>query len=102
MIIQCTIIVIRVGDPKPVKSFPTSMDSVLVNYDGQTIVYKDSLSSSFDKRDNFWLVLSSVITWLVRRFSALFKGGENITNNGPIIFQILWKRNLIYTFWFSL
>lgn len=84
----------RVGTPNPVKDFPTYMDSVLVNYNGQSIVKKDSLSSSFDRREDFWLMLSGVIPGWSEGFQH-FKGGENITGNGPITFQNFGKGILI-------
>jgi len=84
----------REGTPDPVKGFPTSMDSVFVKYRGQFIAGKDSLSSSFDRNDRTWLVLSGLIPGWYYGMQK-FKGGKNITNNGPITFENFGKGIII-------
>lgn len=84
----------RVGDPTPVKGFPSSMDSVFVNYGGQSILSRDSFSTTFDSNTNTWLILSGAIPGWSEGFQH-FKGGENITNNGPITFKDFGKGILI-------
>jgi hypothetical protein len=66
------------------KNFPTVMDSVYAKYRGQTIVRKDSLSPDFDK-NTAWFSLNSVIRGWTYSF-VHFKGGENVTDNGPITY----------------
>lgn len=74
----------RVGDPMPVKGSPTVMDSVLVKYRGEYMAKVDSLVF-FDERviSPIWLTLNSVIRGWTYGFTH-FKGGRNITTNGPI------------------
>ena len=76
-----------VGTPDPVKGFPTVMDSIFVNYYGQRIIDTDSITNSFDSNTNgIWFPLNGVIRGWSHGFTN-FKGGENITNNGPITYQ---------------
>ncbi|MCF2875831.1 MULTISPECIES: FKBP-type peptidyl-prolyl cis-trans isomerase [unclassified Tenacibaculum] len=74
----------RVGTPVPTKGFPTVMDSVYSKYRGQRIIRKDSLSPDFDKNTS-WFSLNQVIRGWTYSF-VHFKGGENVTNNGPITY----------------
>ena len=76
----------NVGTPTVDKGFPTVMDSVLVKYYGQRIINTESLSTSFDKNDGVWFTLSGVVRGWTHGFTK-FKGGDNITNNGPITFE---------------
>lgn len=77
--------VTRVGDPDPVKGFPTVADSVLTRYDGRFLAKTDSLVL-FDRRVTpLWFTLTSVIRGWAFGFTH-FKGGRNITSNGPITF----------------
>lgn len=85
----------RVGSPDPVEGFPSSMDSVFVKYRGQYIARKDSLSPSFDRSDRTWLILSGLIPGWYYGLQN-FKGGKNITNNGPITFENFGKGILIF------
>lgn len=77
----------QVGNPDPVKGFPTVMDSVLVKYDGEYLVDTDSLVS-FDSRliNPVWLTLNSVIRGWAFGFGN-YKGGRNVTSNGPITYD---------------
>ena len=75
-----------VGNPVPDKGYPTEVDSVLVKYKGQYFNSTVELID-FDERtvNPLWLTLNSVIRgW--SHGSTNFKGGENITNNGPITY----------------
>ena len=74
------------GNPSIDKGNPTVMDSVFVKYYGQRIVRSDSISSTFDNNDGIWFTLNSVIRGWSHGFTN-FKGGDNITNNGPITFE---------------
>ncbi len=74
----------RVGVPTPDKGFPTVMDSVYAKYRGQRIIKKDSLSPDFDSNTT-WFSLNRVIRGWTYSF-VHFKGGENVTNNGPITY----------------
>lgn len=68
------------------KGYPTVMDSVFVNYYGQRIVNTDSISDSFDSDEAVWWTLNGVIRGWTHGFTK-FKGGNNITDNGPITFD---------------
>ncbi|SDS03953.1 FKBP-type peptidyl-prolyl cis-trans isomerase [Polaribacter sp. KT25b] len=76
----------RVGSPTVEKGYPTVMDSVLVKYEGKRIVNTDSISASFDKNNGLWLTLNSVIRGWTYGIPK-FKGGDNITDNGPITYE---------------
>ncbi|MGG6231374.1 FKBP-type peptidyl-prolyl cis-trans isomerase [Tenacibaculum sp. SDUM215027] len=74
-----------IGDPDEDKGFPTVMDSVYAKYRGQRIVRKDSLSPDFDK-NTAWFSLNNVIRGWTYSF-VHFKGGNNVTNGGPINYE---------------
>ena len=76
----------NVGTPSVDKGFPTVMDSVLVKYYGQRIINTESISASFDKNDGVWFTLNGVVRGWAHGFQK-FKGGDNVTNNGPITFE---------------
>ena len=76
----------REGTPDPDKGYPTVMDSVFVKYYGQRIVRTDSLSASVDTNSNIWFTLNGVIRGWSHGFTN-FKGGKNITDNGPITYE---------------
>ena len=75
------------GSPIPEKGYPTEVDSVLVKYKGQYFNSTVELID-FDERtvNPLWLTLNSVIRGWSHCFTN-FKGGENITNNGPITYS---------------
>ena len=75
-----------VGNPVPDKGYPSEVDSVLVKYKGQYFNSTVELID-FDERtvNPLWLTLNSVIRGWSHGFTN-FKGGENITNNGPITY----------------
>jgi hypothetical protein len=69
------------------KGNPTVLDSVLVKYSGQRIINTGSISSSsFDRNNGVWFTLNTVIRGWSHGFTN-FKGGENITGNGPITYE---------------
>ena len=74
-----------VGTPDVDKGFPTVMDSVYAKYRGQRIVRKDSLSPDFDN-NIAWVSLNRVIRGWTHSF-VHFKGGNNVTNGGPINYE---------------
>jgi len=76
----------RVGDPEPIKGYPSVMDSVLVKYYGQRIINTDSISNSFDSNSGIWFTLNGVIRGWSYGFTN-FKGGKNVTDNGPITYD---------------
>jgi FKBP-type peptidyl-prolyl cis-trans isomerase len=76
----------RLGNPKVDKGTPSVMDSVFVKYYGQRIVNTDSISVTFDNNDGKWFTLNSVVRGWAHGFTN-FKGGDNITNNGPITYE---------------
>ncbi|CAM1362279.1 Peptidyl-prolyl cis-trans isomerase [Tenacibaculum sediminilitoris] len=75
----------NVGNPNEDKGFPTVMDSVYAKYRGQKIVRRDSLSPDFDKNTT-WFSLNGVIRGWTHSLIH-FKGGNNVTDNGPINFE---------------
>lgn len=77
----------RVGEPDPVKGFPTPMDSILVKYRGDYMFRTDTLIFFDERKVNpIWLTLNQVIRGWSYGFGN-FKGGRNITDNGPIEFE---------------
>ena len=74
------------GNPTIDKVNPTVMDSVFVKYYGQRIVSTDSISNTFDNNDGIWFTLNAVIRGWSHGFTN-FKGGDNITDNGPITYE---------------
>ena len=76
----------REGNPTIDKGNPTVMDSVFVKYYGQRIVSTDSISNTFDNNDGIWFTLNAVIRGWSHGFTN-FKGGDNITDNGPITYE---------------
>mgnify|MGYP006098572877 CR=1 FL=1 len=75
-----------VGSPTIDKGFPTVMDSVYVKYMGQRIIKTDSISVPFDASNGNWFTLNGVIRGWTYGFTN-FKGGDNITDNGPITYN---------------
>jgi FKBP-type peptidyl-prolyl cis-trans isomerase len=76
----------RVGNPTIDKGYPTVMDSVYVKYYGQRIINTETISDAFDSSNGVWFTLNSVIRGWTYGLTK-FKGGNNITNNGPITFE---------------
>jgi hypothetical protein len=74
------------GTPSIEKGYPTVMDSVFVKYSGQRIVSTDSISTAFDANDGVWFTLNGVIRGWSHGFTN-FKGGDNVTENGPITYE---------------
>jgi FKBP-type peptidyl-prolyl cis-trans isomerase len=77
---------VREGTPDPAKGFPTVVDSVLSIYEGR---YLETTSKSviFENRKlATWFTLTTVIRGWTHGFTH-FKGGKNITNNGPITYE---------------
>ena len=74
------------GAPNLDKGNPTVMDSVFVNYEGKRIVNTDSISKPFEKNINVWFTLDRVIGGWTHGITN-FKGGDNITSNGPITYE---------------
>ncbi|MFY0630990.1 MAG: FKBP-type peptidyl-prolyl cis-trans isomerase [Flavobacteriaceae bacterium] len=75
----------EVGAPDPVKGFPTVMDSVLVKYEGFVMPKTDSIASFEQRLTPIWFTLAGVIRGWSYGFTN-FKGGENVTTNGPITY----------------
>ena len=76
----------RVGEQTPDKGNPTVMDSVFVKYYGQRILNSKAISQTFDNNDGLWFTLNGVVRGWAHGFTK-FKGGNNITNNGPITYE---------------
>ena len=75
-----------VGTPDPVKGFPTVMDSVLTQYKGYSIERIDSIRNFETSSAANWFTLNGVIRGWTYGMTH-FKGGKNITNNGPITYE---------------
>ncbi len=76
--------VVREGTPNPIKGFPTVMDSVLTKYQGSQIENNTAKVFEFRLSPN-WFTLDAVIRGWSEGFTH-FRGGENVTNNGPITY----------------
>ena len=76
----------QIGTPSIDKGKPSLMDSVFVKYNGKRIVNTDSISDTFDSNKNIWFTLDGVIRGWSHGFTN-FKGGDNITDNGPITYE---------------
>lgn len=77
---------VREGTPDPAKGFPTVTDSVLSIYEGR---YLETTSKSVTFENNkqaVWFTLATTIRGWSHGFTH-FKGGKNITNNGPITYE---------------
>jgi FKBP-type peptidyl-prolyl cis-trans isomerase FkpA len=74
------------GSPTIDKGNPTVMDSVFVKYSGKRIIRTDTISASFDKNSGVWFTLNGVIRGWTYGITK-FKGGDNVTNNGPITYE---------------
>lgn len=78
--------VLREGTPDPVKGFPTSLDSVLTKYQGRQLT-TTTVAEVFETQNSpSWFTLDAVIRGWSKGFTH-FKGGKNITGNGPITFE---------------
>lgn len=81
--------IVSEGMPSPIKGNPTKMDSTFVKYSGQAFYNSELQDNSFDSNRNEegnWFTLNAVIRGWANGFTTL-KGGENITNNGPITYK---------------
>lgn len=78
--------VTEVGDPDPVKGFPTVMDSVFTQYKGYSIERIDSIRNFETSYNPNWFTLNGVIRGWSYGMTH-FKGGKNITDNGPITYE---------------
>ncbi|MEQ6123981.1 FKBP-type peptidyl-prolyl cis-trans isomerase [Pseudotenacibaculum sp. MALMAid0570] len=76
----------RVGTPDPVKGFPTEADSVLTRYEGSFMVRTDSLVLFERVISPRWFTLTTVIRGWTHGL-VHFKGGRNVTTNGPITYE---------------
>ena len=74
------------GKPVPEKGYPTVVDSVLTTYDGRYLAALDDVVLFETKETATWFNLVAVIRGWTFGFTK-FRGGENITNNGPITYE---------------
>ena len=77
---------LREGTPDPVKGFPTAVDSVLSTYQGKYLGTTTVETIFETQKTAIWFTLASVIRGWSVGFGH-FKGGKNITNNGPITYE---------------
>jgi hypothetical protein len=68
------------------KGNPTVMDSVFAKYQGHKIVRTDSTSVFETAVSPSWFTLTGVVRGWTYGFTN-FKGGKNITDNGPITYE---------------
>tara|TARA_R110002124_G_scaffold184823_3_gene352260 strand:- start:6724 stop:7608 length:885 start_codon:yes stop_codon:yes gene_type:complete len=78
--------IVKQGVPNPVKGNPTVMDSVLTKYEGSQIITTTFATLFEVQRSATWFSLDAVIKGWSYGFTH-FKGGKNITTNGPITYQ---------------
>ena len=76
-------LILREGNPDPVKDFPTAVDSVLVLYNIEHIVTNDSINELENRVTPAWITLNATIRGWAYGIPK-FKSGRNITSNGPI------------------
>ena len=78
--------IVSQGIPDPAKGFPTVMDSVLTKYQGSQITDTDFTQVFETQKSAVWFTLDAVVKGWTYGFTH-FKGGKNITNNGPITYE---------------
>jgi FKBP-type peptidyl-prolyl cis-trans isomerase FkpA len=78
--------VINQGIPNPTKGYPTQTDSILTKYTGSQITDTNFIEVFESQNAAVWFTLDAVVRGWSYGFTH-FKGGENITNNGPITYQ---------------
>lgn len=78
--------VVREGNPDPVKGFPTVMDSVLTKYQGRQLTTVNNANIFETRNTPIWFTLNNLVRGWANGFTH-FKGGKNITNNGPISYE---------------
>ncbi|MDG2194000.1 MAG: peptidylprolyl isomerase [Polaribacter sp.] len=76
----------REGTPDPVKGFPTATDSVLSIYEGKYLETTSKSVTFENGKQAIWFTLATTIRGWAHGFTN-FKGGKNITNNGPITYE---------------
>jgi len=78
--------VVDEGTTDPDKGYPTMMDSGLVTYQG-SFLSKTTQLTIFETQNNAtWLTLDAVVRGWSHSLIH-FKGGKNITSNGPIAYE---------------
>lgn len=78
--------VIEEGTPDPVKGYPTKLDSVLATYQGSYLAKTTQLTVFETQNSATWFTLDAVVRGWAHSLIH-FKGGKNITNNGPITYE---------------
>ena len=75
------------GNPTPSKGYPTLLDSILVNYHLEFIIDATLTKESQELNSATWFDPASIGVrgWLYG--FTHFKGGKNITTNGPITYE---------------
>ena len=75
------------GNPSPAKGFPTLLDSVLVNYHLDYLIDATLIQEGQDLNTATWFDPANIAVkgWLYG--FTHFKGGKNITSNGPITYE---------------
>lgn len=87
--------IVEQGTPNPVKGYPTVMDSVLTKYQGRQMTGTDLVEVFETQNSATWFSLDGVVTGFSHGFTH-FKGGKNITGNGPITYENTSKGYLFF------
>ena len=87
--------VIEQGVPDPVKANPQVTDSILSKYEGRYLS-SSSTAINFETQETAsWFTLDAVVRGWTHGFGN-FKGGKNITSNGPITYENVGKGILFF------
>lgn len=78
--------IVNPGSPDPVKGNPTVMDSILTKYQGRQITATNFVEVFETQNTASWFTLDAVVRGWANGFTH-FKGGKNITGNGPITYE---------------
>ncbi|NVK53446.1 MAG: peptidylprolyl isomerase [Flavobacteriaceae bacterium] len=87
--------IVRQGIPSPAKGNPTRLDSVLTKYQGSQIHRTDQLGVFETRKSPLWFTLDATIKGWGYGFMH-FKGGKNVTNNGPITYENTGKGYIFF------
>jgi FKBP-type peptidyl-prolyl cis-trans isomerase FkpA len=87
--------VIEEGIPSPAKPSPQVTDSILSTYQGRYLSTSTSVVAFETQKSATWFSLDAVVRGWTYGFQH-FKGGKNITNNGPITYENSGKGILFF------
>lgn len=87
--------IVEQGTPVPAKSSPKITDSILTTYQGRYLTNTIKPVVFETQKLASWLTLDVVVRGWTHGFTH-FKGGENITNNGPITYKNFGRGYIIF------